>query len=77
MSHYFGRTFGKNSCLRITRRCIYGLNKNQFQAMDNIAGRLCPELGDSEDFLELLQMAYKRYNKPLFVSETDILELLL
>jgi beta-glucosidase/6-phospho-beta-glucosidase/beta-galactosidase len=79
------------------------LNENQFQAMDIIAGRMCPELGGSEDLLEilgfnyywncqwevngaplnwpdknekripfseLLQQAYKRYQKPLFVSET-------
>lgn len=79
------------------------LNENQFQAMDIIAGRICPELGGSEDYLEilgfnyywncqweanggpldwpdtqqkripfseLLQMAYDRYNKPLFISET-------
>jgi len=79
------------------------LNENQFQAMDIIAGRMCPELGGSEDFLEilgfnyywncqwelhgqplewpdkaqkrvpfshLLQLAYARYQKPLFISET-------
>lgn len=79
------------------------LNENQFQAMDIIAGRMCPELGGSEGLLEilgfnyywncqwevngqpldwpdsgqkripfseLLQQAYKRYGKPLFVSET-------
>ncbi|MEZ0128630.1 hypothetical protein AB9T88_02020 [Flavobacterium sp. LBUM151] len=79
------------------------LNENQYQAMDIIAGRMCPELGGSEEFLEilgfnyywncqwevngqpldwpdeqhkripfseLLQQAYKRYHKPLFVSET-------
>jgi hypothetical protein len=81
----------------------YELNENQFQAMDIIAGRICPELGGSEDLLEilgfnyywncqwvingepmdwpdtlqkripfseLLQMAYERYKKPLFISET-------
>ena len=79
------------------------LNENQFQAMDIIAGRMCPELGGSEEFLEilgfnyywncqwkvsgepldwpdkeqrripfseLLLLAYKRYQKPIFVSET-------
>lgn len=79
------------------------LNEHQFQAMDIIAGRMCPELGGSKDFLEilgfnyywncqweingeplpwpetekrrvpfseLLQIAYKRYQKPLFISET-------
>ncbi|WP_293896318.1 hypothetical protein [Flavobacterium sp.] len=79
------------------------LNENQFQAMDIIAGRICPELGGSEKFLdilgfnyywncqwevhglpldwpesfprrlpvsELLFMAYNRYKKPLFLSET-------
>lgn len=82
---------------------VYELNEDQFQAMDIIGGRMCPELGGSEDFLdilgfnyywncqwkvngepldwpdiqqkrmpfsELLQMAYKRYNKPVFISET-------
>jgi len=78
-------------------------NENQYQAMDIIAGRICPELGGSEAFLEilgfnyywncqwevngppidwpdteqkripfsaLLQEAYQRYQKPIFVSET-------
>jgi len=82
---------------------VYELNENQFQAMDIIGGRMCPELGGSEDFLEilgfnyywncqwtvndepldwpdihqkriafsvLLQTAYERYGKPLFISET-------
>jgi len=82
---------------------VHELNENQFQAMDIIAGRMCPELGGSEEFLdilgfnyywncqweansapldwpdteqkrmpfsELLQIAYERYNKPLFISET-------
>ena len=79
------------------------LNDHQFQAMDIIAGRICPELGGHEDFLDilgfnyywncqwqvndaplewpdvmnlrtplsdLLQMAYDRYQKPIFLSET-------
>ncbi|WP_456311705.1 beta-glucosidase [Pseudomonas shirazensis] len=79
------------------------LNDHQFQAMDIIAGRMCPELGGHEDFLDilgfnyywncqwqvndaplewpdvmnlrtplsdLLQMAYDRYQKPIFLSET-------
>ena len=79
------------------------LNEHQFQAMDIIAGRMCPELGGSEEFLEilgfnyywncqweinreplqwpetekrrvpfseLLQKAFERYQKPLFISET-------
>jgi beta-glucosidase/6-phospho-beta-glucosidase/beta-galactosidase len=79
------------------------LNSHQFQAMDIIAGRMCPELGGSEDFLDilgfnyywncqwrangetldwpeteplrmpvsdLLQIAYERYRKPIFLSET-------
>jgi beta-glucosidase/6-phospho-beta-glucosidase/beta-galactosidase len=83
---------------------VHDLNEHQFQAMDIIAGRLCPELGGSEDYLDilgfnyywncqwivngpplpwpetdenrrtsladLLQIAYSRYNKPLFLSET-------
>jgi beta-glucosidase/6-phospho-beta-glucosidase/beta-galactosidase len=79
------------------------LNDHQFQAMDIIAGRMCPELGGCETFLEilgfnyywncqweingppldwpeteerrtplseLLQSAYDRYQKPMFISET-------
>lgn len=82
---------------------VHDLNENQFQAMDIIAGRICPELGGSENLLEILgfnyywncqwevnggpldwpdthqkrmpfseilQMAYERYKKPLFISET-------
>lgn len=78
-------------------------NEHQYQAMDIIAGRICPELGGSEDLLdilgfnyywncqwelhngplpwpetdqkriplsELLQEAYNRYEKPMFLSET-------
>jgi len=79
------------------------MNEHQFQAMDIIAGRMCPELGGSETLLEilgfnyywncqwhihgesldwpekekrrmpfseLLQWAYERYQKPVFISET-------
>lgn len=82
---------------------VHEVNENQFQAMDIIAGRMCPELGGSENLLEilgfnyywncqwevngepldwpdiqqirmpfseLLQVAYDRYKKPLFISET-------
>jgi len=82
---------------------IHSLNGHQFQAMDIIAGRMCPELGGSEEYLDilgfnyywssqwehgtgslpwpeiaprrtaiadLLRMAYQRYNKPFFLSET-------
>lgn len=82
---------------------IYNLNEHQFQAMDIIAGRICPELGGEESFLdilgfnyywnsqwengsgtlpwpepikrrtrisEMLEMGYKRYGKPIFLSET-------
>lgn len=83
---------------------VHDLNEHQFQAMDIIAGRICPELGGSEEYLDilgfnyywncqwtvngapldwpetfqnkrtplaaLLQMAYSRYNKPIFLSET-------
>jgi beta-glucosidase/6-phospho-beta-glucosidase/beta-galactosidase len=82
---------------------IWEINEHQFQAMDIIAGRMCPELGGSEDYLdilgfnyywncqwnfngpplewpetasnrkplsELLQLAYERYSKPIFLSET-------
>ncbi|WP_426485245.1 hypothetical protein [Flavobacterium sp. 2] len=87
----------------INEQNVSQLNEYQFQAMDVIAGRICPELGGSEDFLEilgfnyywncqwniddetldwpdpenkrtlfseLLQSAYKRYNKPVIISET-------
>lgn len=37
---------------------VQELNENQFQAMDIIAGRMCPELGGSEDFLEILGFNY-------------------
>ena len=80
------------------------MNEHQFQAMDIIAGRMCPELGGSEEFLDILgfnyywnsqwehgqdslpwpeetpgkrarvsdlfTMAYARYGKPIFLSET-------
>jgi beta-glucosidase/6-phospho-beta-glucosidase/beta-galactosidase len=83
---------------------IDNLNGHQFQAMDIIAGRMCPELGGKEEYLDilgfnyywnsqwdhgigsldwpeqelprrtgiadLLEMAYMRYGKPLFLSET-------
>lgn len=82
---------------------VKDLNEHQFQSMDIIAGRMCPELGGSEEYLEilgfnyywncqweinsepldwpetvqnrvpfseLLELAYKRYNKPVIVSET-------
>lgn len=81
------------------------INDYQYQAMDIIAGRLCPELGGHESFLDilgfnyywncqwtlhsgtlpwpepedekkrdplyyLLKIAYERYKRPLFISET-------
>ncbi|WP_369013086.1 hypothetical protein [Flavobacterium anhuiense] len=84
---------------------VLDINEHQFQAMDIIAGRMCPELEGSEDYLEilgfnyywdcqweaggkplpwpeelakekrtplseLLQTAYYRYQKPIFISET-------
>lgn len=82
---------------------INTLNDHQFQAMDIIAGRMCPELGGSEEYLDILgfnyywnsqwdhgigtlpwpedlrrrtrladmlRMAYLRYSKPIFISET-------
>ncbi|MBS7231538.1 hypothetical protein KHA90_10940 [Flavobacterium psychroterrae] len=86
-----------------TEERVDELNSHQFQAMDIIAGRMCPELGGSEDYLDilgfnyywncqwrgngetldwpetvalrtplsdLLQIAYERYRKPIFLSET-------
>ena len=85
------------------KELICNLNEYQFQAMDIIAGRICPELGGSESYLDilgfnyywnsqwehgvgeldwpevierrtkistLLEMAYNRYGKPIFLSET-------
>lgn len=82
---------------------VMDINEHQFQAMDIIAGRMCPELEGSEEYLEilgfnyywncqwivggenldwpdtqfkripfsdLLESAYKRYNKPVIISET-------
>jgi len=82
---------------------IENINDHQFQAMDIIAGRMCPELGGNEEYLDilgfnyywssqwdhgigtlpwpedfkrrtrvadLLRMAYLRYSKPIFLSET-------
>ncbi|RZJ35468.1 MAG: hypothetical protein EOO18_07905 [Chryseobacterium sp.] len=79
------------------------INEYQFEAVDMITGRLCPELGGQEDFLQILglnyywtcqwtgtdstlcwpdtegkriplhqmlQNAYVRYQKPIFLSET-------
>ena len=37
---------------------VQQLNENQFQAMDIIGGRMCPELGGSENFLEILGFNY-------------------
>ncbi|PZX53522.1 beta-glucosidase/6-phospho-beta-glucosidase/beta-galactosidase [Algoriphagus ratkowskyi] len=34
------------------------LNQHQFQAMDIIAGRMCPELGGKEDYLDILGFNY-------------------
>jgi beta-glucosidase/6-phospho-beta-glucosidase/beta-galactosidase len=86
-----------------TEERVDELNSHQFQAMDIIAGKMCPELGGSEDYLDilgfnyywncqwrgngetldwpetvalrtplsdLLQIAYERYRKPIFLSET-------
>ena len=37
---------------------IENLNDHQFQAMDIIAGRMCPELGGSEEYLDILGFNY-------------------
>jgi len=37
---------------------IFNLNEHQFQAMDIIAGRMCPELGGSEEYLDILGFNY-------------------
>lgn len=84
------------------QQLIASLNEEQFQAMDIIAGRMCPELGGVEcnlDILgfnhywnsqwdhaigsiswpgeprrtglaDLLEEAYKRYQKPMLLTET-------
>ena len=38
---------------------LYNLNEAQFQVMDIIAGRLCPELGGSEGHLDILGFSYQ------------------
>lgn len=40
------------------KKNVNELNENQFQAMDIIAGRMCPELGGSEDFLDIIGFNY-------------------
>jgi beta-glucosidase/6-phospho-beta-glucosidase/beta-galactosidase len=37
---------------------VQEINDHQFQAMDIIGGRMCPELGGSEDFLDILGFNY-------------------
>jgi beta-glucosidase/6-phospho-beta-glucosidase/beta-galactosidase len=82
---------------------IVNKNEHQYQAMDMIAGRMCPELGGDESLLDilglnyywncqwedraetlpwpandgrrkplsdLLENTYKRYGRPIFLSET-------
>ena len=82
---------------------ILKINEYQFEAFDMISGRLCPELGGREEYLEILGINYywtcqwtgqdatlrwpdsegkriplremlqefhKRYQKPIFLSET-------
>lgn len=37
---------------------LFRVNEDQFQAMDIIAGRMCPELGGREDYLDILGFNY-------------------
>ena len=37
---------------------LFDINQHQFQAMDIIAGRMCPELGGQEDYLDILGFNY-------------------
>jgi len=86
-----------------TEADLHERNQHQFQAMDIISGRICPELGGDESMLDILgfnyywncqwqgfgetlpwpeieirrkpinkmlQDAYERYGKPIFISET-------
>lgn len=39
------------------------INEEQFQALDIIAGRLCPELGGREDFLDMIGFNYYHTNQ--------------
>ena len=39
-------------------RVVGGWNEYQFEAMDIIAGRMCPDLGGDESFLEILGFNY-------------------
>jgi hypothetical protein len=41
-----------------TTEAILQKNENQYQAMDIIAGRMCPELGGEADFLDILGFNY-------------------
>jgi beta-glucosidase/6-phospho-beta-glucosidase/beta-galactosidase len=50
-----------NDALQIEE--IFQLNENQFQAMDIIAGRLCPELGGNENYLDILGFNYYYNNQ--------------
>lgn len=45
-------------------------NENQYQAMDMIAGRLCPELGGREDYLDILGFNYYYNNQWLHDGQT-------
>lgn len=45
-------------------------NENQYQAMDMIAGRICPELGGSESYLDILGFNYYYNNQWLHDGET-------
>ncbi|RZJ30533.1 MAG: hypothetical protein EOO48_04720 [Flavobacterium sp.] len=82
---------------------VHNINEHQFQAMDIVLGRICPELGGNPELVDilgfnyywdcqwhtsgeplpwpdnetrriplasLLEGAYKRYQKPIFLSET-------
>jgi beta-glucosidase/6-phospho-beta-glucosidase/beta-galactosidase len=88
----------------VNNRDILGLNECQFQAMDMVTGRICPELGGHPDLVDymgfnfyydnewyhghgrirweerrpewkplsqLLMKAYRRYGKPMYLSETS------
>ncbi|MBS1618203.1 MAG: beta-galactosidase [Bacteroidetes bacterium] len=48
--------------------CRY--NEDQYQAMDIIAGRMCPELGGREDYLDILGFNYYYNNQWLHAGET-------
>lgn len=45
-------------CEGDSEECLYDRNQHQFQAMDIISGRICPELGGEESMVDILGFNY-------------------